>query len=144
MIEEGIVVDTQGQHAVVRMAAGDNCKSCGICSAAGGGQMLIKAENHVNAGPGDAVRVMIPAGSAASAGFILYMAPLGAFIAGAVCGHHLAGLLGMEHTAPVWSLGVGIAFLAGYYGAVRYQQNRLKRGVPSIISSIHRGTSPGD
>ncbi len=144
MIEEGVVEKTDGQYATVRLKATDACAACGLCRATGGGLMLIRAHNPVAARPGDRVRVIAGSATAASGATMLYMIPLGIFIAGALLGHWSAMRLDLAGDPGLVSLAVGVAFLAVYYIALRRRESRRVVDAPTIIGLAKTGASPPD
>ncbi len=144
MTEEGIVEEADGQYATVRLKATGACAACGLCRTAGGDLMLIRALNPVAARPGDRVRVMAGSAAAASGATLLYMIPLGIFIAGALLGHWAAGRLHLAGDPGVVSLAVGVAFIAVYYIALRFRERRRGSDAPTITGFAEAGTSPPD
>ena len=87
--EEGIIIQVKGKTAVIKAERTSSCDSCSsrdTCVAGSGKEMLIEADNPVDAKPGERVIFTIGRGSVIKAGLILYLVPVVSLIIGAVLG----------------------------------------------------------
>ena len=82
MITEGIVKKLDGNLAVVsvirRDSCGGNCSSCGGCEKK---EAVTYAENRINAGVGDRVRLESDSKRVLGVAFLLYILPVIVFVA---------------------------------------------------------------
>jgi len=82
MIEEqGVIVDVKGNTAFVKMQRGTSCESCvakNTCHGMiGTNEVIVEADNSINARFGDRVVIMVGTATLLKTGFILYMGPVG-------------------------------------------------------------------
>ncbi|HLA51329.1 MAG TPA: SoxR reducing system RseC family protein [Thermodesulfobacteriota bacterium] len=94
MIEEqGIVIDVKGGKAFIKTEKGTSCESCvarETCHGTiGTNEVIIEAENRINAKFGDRVVVMVGTATLLKASFILYLGPIAGLILGVVLGQML-------------------------------------------------------
>jgi sigma-E factor negative regulatory protein RseC len=129
MREEGVVRSIAGGMAVVESVASDACASCGArgaCHSLGGERArMVTARNQAGAREGDRVLLAIPRRSALGAGFLVYLGPVLATIAGAALGKRLFQDWGGDPQAG--AIVLALAFLAGSWLALRWLSPRLAR-----------------
>lgn len=98
--EEGLVRSLHGSLAMVEAVASDACSHCGAkgaCQVLGGDKTrAVPAENPVGAQVGDRVLLSAPRRGVLTAGFLVYLVPVLALIAGAAAGQRLG---------PGWGMG---------------------------------------
>jgi sigma-E factor negative regulatory protein RseC len=127
MHEEGLVRSLHGRLAQVEMVQTDACQHCsaqGVCHAMGGEKVRsIAAENQAGAQVGDRVLLAAPRRGVLGAGFLVYMVPVLALIAGAAVGQKLG---------PDWGLSVqngavltGLGSLAAAWLVLRQVSRKL-------------------
>ncbi len=100
-IEEGVVLETSNQKALVRIQQGSACASCGSrdsCDISSGKNMTIEVSNDLKAKIGDLVQISLPESSLLKLSFLVYLLPVIALVAGACVGAKLAGLVNMDST----------------------------------------------
>lgn len=86
-IQEGVVLNIEGEFARVNVQAHSSCDSCGACESS---KMVILAYNTLNATPGQQVRFVMQEGNMMRIAFILFVLPLLAIFTGVFLGY-LAG-----------------------------------------------------
>lgn len=132
MKEKGVVVDLQGDIAMIKLMPSEACKSCpsgGICRPAGK-TMLMEAENSAGAWVGDEVWVETSIKQSMTAVFFLFVFPL------------LLGLLAILITAQYGGFYMVIAGIIGLAIGLFFAKiidNYLRRKgklLPSIIEVI--------
>lgn len=144
MREEGVVTSLAGDQVVVRTVQHDACESCGAkgaCHTLGGGkERQVTALNQAGAEIGDRVALGISRSSALSAGFMAYMVPIIALMAGAALGKALGPTWGFD--AQNAALLVGAAALVAAWIGVRWLSDRLaKRGrfMVKVVAVVQKG-----
>jgi len=111
MHEEGLVRSLHGRLAKVEMLESNACQHCsahGACQFLGGDKVrAVAAENEIGAQVGDRVLLAAPRRGVLGAGFLVYMVPVLALIAGAAVGQKLGPAWGMstQNAAVITGLG---------------------------------------
>lgn len=90
--QEGIVIDTAGSVAKIKVSRHGDCKNCGSCP--GDSAMVLDAQNPINAKPGQHVVFEVKEVNMLKAAFIVYILPLIATFIGVAAGQLLAKKLG--------------------------------------------------
>jgi len=120
MIEEtGQVVEVQGEFAWIESERSSTCGGCAVRSGCGTaalarvlGQRRVRLRvlNHINARVGDTVVVGIAESGLVRGSLAVYVAPLAAFLGGALAGHFLGA----------WLLPAGsdVAAIGGAFGGL--------------------------
>lgn len=83
-VQEGVVLNNEGEFARVSVQAHSSCESCGACESS---KMVILAYNTLNAKPGQQVRFVMQEGNMMRIAFILFVLPLLSIFAGAFLGY---------------------------------------------------------
>lgn len=94
-LQEGIVLQNEGEFARVNALAHSSCDSCGACSSP---KMTILAYNPVNAAPGQKVLYSLSSGNMLKIAFILFFLPLLSIFTGAAIGYYTAIALHINAT----------------------------------------------
>lgn len=131
MIEEvGTVVELRGKHlATVLCTKSSMCEHCataGACQVGSDGRTrAVEAVNHLGAGVGDRVRVAVSTRTFLQSGFVLYIVPLLAMVAGAVIGKLTGERLPIGVDPDLLSAIFGVFFLAGSFLVIRVGSRAL-------------------
>ena len=147
--ERGIVERVEPGWVWVKTKRSSACESCGSrhhCLTQGGDQMVVKAQNTVQAQKGDEVELYLSTGTRLKGTAIVYLLPVLGILAGAFSAGPLSETLGLNP-----SLGMVIFTITGLISAVflmRYLSNRMdskqaltplvKRVIISARSSVHK------
>jgi sigma-E factor negative regulatory protein RseC len=145
----GTVLETDGNRAEVSTSREDPCGGCSERSACGMGlfakprEVLLTAENRVNARPGDTVELALSAPTALRLSLLVWILPLAGLIAGAVLGVALHERLRIGED-PAALLGAAVGVVASALLLVRYDRRaaRDRRLVPRIVKVVSRGAIP--
>jgi sigma-E factor negative regulatory protein RseC len=112
--EKGIVIQSTGGRAQVRIDRTESCEGChGCLYQADGHFMVADAVDRVGAEQGDRVRIETEGPSPVSASLLVFGVPLALLFAGYAAGAALAPAVG----APQASQGIGIAGAAVMFAA---------------------------
>ncbi|MCR5756764.1 MAG: SoxR reducing system RseC family protein [Selenomonas sp.] len=106
--EQGIVLETIGDLAKVRIGRHEECGSCGAC--AGAQHVVVDAVNPLGAQAGQRVRFAFREENVLTGAFVVFILPLLFGGLGAVVGHWLARLFELEGNTP-YILGAVFFFL---------------------------------
>ena len=127
LLEEGLVRSLHGSLAMVEALASDGCAHCGAkgaCQFLGGDKVrAVAAENLAGAQMGDRVLLSAPRRGVLTAGFLVYLVPVLALIAGAAVGQRLGPAWGLEPQGG--SVLLGLASLAAAWLILRRVSLRL-------------------
>lgn len=100
MKEQGIVVETSGDTAKIRLTQKSECARCGLCSAGGGFRILsVKTQKPLQIN--QVVTIDINQKLLALSSILLYGVPLLGFITGAIAGY----IIGKERLATTLAIG---------------------------------------
>ncbi|MEE9613614.1 MAG: SoxR reducing system RseC family protein [Thermodesulfobacteriota bacterium] len=124
MIEEkGTILEITGEGlALIKTEKNEACDGCGskeICRSVGESDMVVEAENPVNARVGDEVVFTVAPVEMLRAGALLYLIPLIGFIAGVVLGQVAVASLAPSWNADLLSAALGFLFVALAFGGVK-------------------------
>lgn len=132
MIEEGIVIKTDGEEAVVlveRKSACERCHSKGFCQMTESDKLEVHARNEIGAKPNQIVELSIPDSAGLAASALVYLIPTVLFIAGIILG--LAAF--KTHFAGAFGGLVGLA-LGFSFAAIIWNRNWRRKGLPKVVS----------
>ena len=114
MQEQGIVIESAGGRAQVRIERTESCEGCHGCLYQDSGHFMVAdVVDRVGTSPGDLVRLETEAASPVKASLLIFGVPLVLLFAGYAAGAALAPVLG----APQASQGIGIAGAAIFFAA---------------------------
>lgn len=122
-LEEGIVIEINGDIATIQTAKHGDCKNCGACP--GENAVILEAYNQIGAVKGQLVAFEIQDENMMKATFIVAVLPLLAASVGAIGGYMLAGKIGINST--LLSVIGGILLFALSLVYVKYSDNKAKK-----------------
>jgi sigma-E factor negative regulatory protein RseC len=129
MKETGLVLEVSGEEAKVlfnRTSACGKCKACGM--AAGDNQIVVSAQNKINAKEGDRVEVQFASKNALRTSAIAYLFPLGMLIAGLILGFLIPVTMDQQAFAAI----MGIAFTAAAFGILKIANPYFKKKFTNV------------
>ncbi len=139
--EQGIVIDIKAEKAIIRAERGSTCDKCqakDLCQSIGSGnEMLLEADNPINAKKGDRVLFKVTAAMLLKTSLILYLVPLFAFISGVVIGQESAKYI--SGLNPDLASGIfGVLFLVISFFSIRLygKSKENKEGFRPVIIRI--------
>jgi sigma-E factor negative regulatory protein RseC len=135
--EEGIVTRVDGLLAEVLTVKSEACAACsakGYCHDSGR-EMTVSVLNHVQARPGDRVRLEIATGAFVKVMFLLYIVPILALLAGALSGLALSG----DGGAAVGAL-IGFALAVAFVRLRGRKMGTMPDYQPRIVRVLERGS----
>jgi sigma-E factor negative regulatory protein RseC len=133
-IEEGMVIETQGQVATIRVNKASSCAHCKAGCMEQGGFMITKGENSIGAKVGDTVLLNINSRMALNSSLIVFGLPLIALLLGVFIAHAIAVGIGYEDHSQLISISGGaILFILSFIPIKMYD----KRVSESEKSNVH-------
>ena len=134
-IQEGFVVNLDGEFAKVRIAPNASCDNCNTCGVV---HMELLAYNPLKAFPGQKVRFTMVQDNMIKIAFMIFVLPLISIFAGLYAGSLLASFLSLNETALMTAgafvfLAVSIVIIFNY--DKNYKLN--KSNFPQIIEVIN-------
>lgn len=139
--EEGIVIKTHDNAAVVKTVKSSACEGCssrGSCNSMGeNDEMEVEAINEAGAKVGDRIVLNLETGPLLKVTFLLYVFPIILLLIGAAIGQRIATMLGMDSSGL--SVLVGFTFLFAAVLFIKTKANHLaKRDKyrPTIVKII--------
>ncbi len=133
MQEKGVVIESTGGKAKVRIERTESCEGCHGCLYKEDGHFMVAdVVDRVGTAPGDLVRIETSTPSPVSASLLVFGVPLVLLFAGYGAGAALAPAVG----APQASQGIGIAGAALFFAA--------SFGVLSLVSRRRAKLSAGE
>ncbi|NTV89021.1 MAG: SoxR reducing system RseC family protein [Clostridiales bacterium] len=134
--EEGLVLETTGTHAKIKVGKHSDCQDCGACP--GNEAAIITARNPVGAVPGQRVQFELKESSALTGAFIVFVLPLAAIFAGAVLGGLVADMSGFDASlcrivGGIAALALAVLFIKLFDKSVGKNENSL----PVIVRILH-------
>ena len=135
-IEEGFVIELEGDFAKVHVIPHSGCENCQMCDAAG---MVILVNNPLKAVPGQRVKFTLAENNMMKISFILFLFPLVSIFAGLYAGSLMASMFNFNQTAAmaicaILFLAVSVAVI--YFYDKKYKLN--KTNFPQIIEVIKK------
>ena len=97
-LEEGIVIETNGNLAKVQASRHGDCKNCGACP--GDQAMVVEVINEIGARKGQFVAFEVKEENLLKSSLVLFVLPLAAAAAGAALGNLLSAGLGLSGSIP--------------------------------------------
>ncbi len=137
--ERGIVQNVEPGWAWVKTRRSSACASCDSrhhCLTQGGDQMLVKAQNTVQAKKGDEVELYLSSKTKLKGTAIVYLIPVFGIFVGAFTANPLSNALGLNP-----SVGMAVFTLTGLVLAVflmRYLANRMdsKQALTPLVKRV--------
>jgi positive regulator of sigma E activity len=127
MKEQGIVVETNGNNAKIRLMQKPECAKCGLCAGASEGFRVLSVKTQQPLKIGQTVALEINEKVITLSSILLYGVPLTGFVAGAIAGY----LIGKEVVATIFAIGLAaIDFLIVKF--VINKQNLAERAAKII------------
>lgn len=118
MQQFGVVVDVQGEDAIVRFVRTKACAHCGGCISFGENEAQVTLKNTLDAKAGDCVRVELHAKSVLEASLLVYILPLCLLLLGVAFGSRISDLAGIL---------LGLLGAGSVYVALRLLEPRISR-----------------
>lgn len=144
MEEIGVVVQTQGETAKVRMTRHSSCERCGACGMGGAREAEFTVLNPVGACPGQRVRIRVAPGTLYRAAFLVYIIPMIGLILGYLLGRWLAQYYGIGIEEEI-GMFAGFSVMAlSFIGLYRFDRRHLKPEdyLPEIIGLAEDEDAP--
>ncbi len=141
MEETGTVIEVREDTVLIRTEKKSACESCvsrDVCHSVGEKEVVLEALNPVGAKKGDRVVFTVGATTLVKAGLLVYLLPLGGFIAGVVAGQLLADAIpAVDRDILSALLGFGLMALV-FVGINLYSRRRekLKEYMPRVVRVI--------
>lgn len=107
MKEQGIVVETSGGTAKIRLTQKPECTRCGLCTGASGGFQILTVKARRPLQINEVVTLEINQKLLTLSSVLLYGLPLSGFIIGAVIGY----IIGKEVLATIMAVGLMVTDL---------------------------------
>lgn len=101
MKEQGIIVETSGNTASIRLTQKPECARCGLCSGASGGFRILSVKSRRPLQINQVITVEINQKLLTLSSILLYGVPLSGFIIGAIVGY----IIGKEILATILAIG---------------------------------------
>lgn len=95
MQQFGVVMEVNGDKAIVRFTRTKACLRCGACMSLGENEAQVELSNTLQAQVGDSVRVELHEKSLMRASLYAYMLPLCALLLGVIAGTRINDLTGL-------------------------------------------------
>lgn len=132
-IMEGVVIDTCGQMAKVRISKHSDCENCGAC--AGSSALVLDAVDEISSQAGQRVFVEVKETNTLLAAFTVYILPLLVIGLGILLGYFLSAQLMVSAELPMVLGGILFAFAAVYI-LKRLDKSFLEEEKPMIVKDI--------
>ena len=129
---EGVVIDTSGDCAKVRISVHSDCENCGVCP--GNNAMILDATDEIGAETGQRVLIETKENNMLLAAFAIYMLPLLAIGLGVFVGYYISSRLMIPSTL-LMILG-GIVFAVPALYIVKRLDKSLQPDKPVIVRTI--------
>jgi len=133
-VQEGFIVQLEGDLAKVKIAPNADCDNCGACNIA---HMEILAYNRVNAAPGQKVKFTMIQGNMLKISFMVFILPLLSLFAGLYAGSLVSSIFNINITGAMTAgalLTVAMAIIIIFLYDKKYRLNRSN--FPQIIEVI--------
>ena len=138
--EQGIVLETIGEMAKVRIGRHEECGSCGAC--AGARQVVVDTVNPLGAEVGQRVRFEFREENVLTGAFVVFVLPLILGAVGAVIGHLVAPVLEADGSLP-YVLGALVFFLLALVLVRKFDRRAAKNQAlkPVIVEILDKHQS---
>lgn len=129
---EGVVIDTSGETAKVRISVHSDCENCGVCP--GTNAMILDVVDEIGAETGQRVLVENKETNMLRAAFTVYMLPLLAIGLGVGLGYYLSAWL--KVSANLGMILGGIVFAVPALYIVKRLDRSMQSEKPIIVRTI--------
>lgn len=143
MIEEqGVVIDIRGNKALVKAEKSPSCENCASREAChitiGTNEVVIEAENSVNAKFGDKVVVTIGSATILKTSLMLYLTPIAGLIIGVILGQIIVKQFAIDLNPDLLSGIFGGIFLIIAFFSIRLYGKLLekKQGFMPVVARV--------
>lgn len=133
-LEEGIVIETNGNLAKVQASRHGDCKNCGACP--GDQAMVVEVINEIGARKGQFVAFEVKEENLLKSSLVLFVLPLAAAAAGAALGNLLSAGLGLSGSIPAIIGGLLLFGLSLVYVRHYDRKANAKKDYPVIKKII--------
>jgi positive regulator of sigma E activity len=139
--EEGIVMETRGETAMIAILTKSACEKCaaaGTCHP-GGEDSLMEASNPLNAKKGQKVKVILAPQLYLKAAIIIYGIPVSVFIAAAIVAKNVAEKYVGDQASDLWAFIAGTVCLAVSFFFIRGYNKKVERTheyKPTIVAIL--------
>ena len=133
-LEEGIVIETNGNLAKVQASRHGDCKNCGACP--GDQAMVVEVINDIGARKGQFVAFEVKEENLLKSSLVLFVLPLAAAAAGAALGNLLSAGLGLSGSIPAIIGGLLLFGLSLVYVRHYDRKANAKKDYPVIKKII--------
>lgn len=133
-IQEGFIMNIDGDLAKVRVAPNADCDNCGSCNIV---HMELLAYNAVNAAPGQKVKFTMIQDNMLKISFMIFILPLISLFAGLYAGSLVSTIFNINKTGAMTAGGllmIGLAIAIIFIYDKKYKLN--KSNFPQIIEVI--------
>ena len=133
-LEEGIVIETNGNLAKVQASRHGDCKNCGACP--GDQAMVVEVINEIGARKGQFVAFEVKEENLLKSSLVLFVLPLAAAAAGVALGNLLSAGLGLSGYLPAIIGGLLLFGLSLVYVRHYDRKANAKKDYPVIKKII--------
>lgn len=134
MKEEGIIIDIKNEFAFVKMQKHAACVGCNACKKGNSNnELIVEAENLINANVGDVVEVDLEAPNLLKAATIVYMMPLISLLLGV--------FIGSKYGGDLMSALLGVLFMSITFLIIKLKDSAMKNSkkfTPVIVSKVNK------
>jgi positive regulator of sigma E activity len=146
MDERGVVIESVGGKAQVRIERSESCEGCHGCLYAETGKyMVAEAVDRLGVSPGDVVKLSTENASPLTAALLLFGLPLAMLFVGYAVGAGLAPALGLPSASQGAGIIGGAVFFFGSFGILALV-NRARSGANAdrsvIVEILGRNQAP--
>ncbi len=123
-------INDENGTAVIKVKRHSTCKSCGGCGILTSGEdneMSMEVPNPVGAKVGEFVRISVETQKVILASLIVYVLPVLVLVVAMYITQQVAFSRGLEETAEVISIGVGLGAMALFFLTLRLLDKRIAR-----------------
>lgn len=132
--EEGVVIDTNGESAIVRIDKAGACAHCKVGCMEQGGSMVTEAENSAGAGIGDTVLLKFDSKMALIASLVVFGLPLLSLLLGIIITETIANQLGYNSHRQLLNIGGGaILFFLSFILVKAYDRRIKENGSHNVV-----------
>lgn len=133
MDQKGKIVEiVDSSTAKIMVFRHTSCQNCGACHLSEIPEVVVEAENKVNAQLGNIVEVNMETQNVLSAAFIMYVIPLFILVMGILIGNQIF----TSEKGEVYSIFLGFVLLAISYLIIRQNEHKFSKKYKAVITKI--------